>query len=92
MWNPYIQGVNTNNQPQYSDKEAEEAYKVLQRQRTLERRIRASKEKVELYKGLGNKDKARRYELLKRKQQKEIRELVANNKNIGRNYAREKIF
>lgn len=92
QWFPYIRGANTNNQPRYSNKEAEEAYKVLQRQRTLERRIRASKEKVELYNGLGNKDKARRYELLKRKQQKEIRELVANNENIGRNYAREKVY
>lgn len=89
QWLPFVDGVNTNNQPKYKSQEAEQNYQALQRQRLLERRIRASKGKLELSEALGDDNKVSYYKQLIRSQQAQIRELISGNDYLGRQYRRE---
>lgn len=88
---PFIPGVNIDREPQIDPQEAIERSKVREKQRELERRIRKTKKNIIISKELGSKS-LESYELLLRKQQKDMRELLKGADWLKRNYGREKVI
>lgn len=90
LW-PYIKGISENHQPQYDPKEAVQKMQVLQKQRYLERGVRASKHKLELAKRLGDTDGIAKYSASVRGYQAKLRQIVKEHDFLARQYSREKI-
>lgn len=88
----YIPGVSTNNQPQYDPEEAIANGKLQQKQRALERNVRAEKRKLELAQELGDEEGMLKYSLGVKKYQRGLRYLVDNHDTLVRQYGREKII
>lgn len=88
---PYIEGVNTNNQPQVDEEEAVERYKLTQRQRYYERQIRKAKRSLNLAKELGDEGTISKYGKLVRNRQAKVREFIKENK-LPRRYDNEQIY
>lgn len=89
---PFIEGVNTNNQPQYDPEEAKANGKIQAKQRGYERAIRQTKKKLAAAKQLGDKEGIARYKSLLGSQRANIRNLVKEYDFLHRDYSREKIF
>ncbi|MBC6163303.1 capsid protein [Listeria booriae] len=89
---PFVPGVNTNNQPIYDTEDMDERYKYRQMQRTLERRIRATKKNIIITQELGS-DKLDHFKRLLSSQQAQMRDLLneSNASHLRRNYKREKV-
>lgn len=88
---PFIDGVNTNNQPQYDPDEAIAKGKVVQKQRSRERAIRATKKQLAAAQELGDEQGVQHYKSQLANQQKSVRELVKNHDFLARDYSREKV-
>lgn len=89
---PFVPGVNTNNQPEYSDELNEQVASNQQKQRSLERQIRQYKKHLKVAQEFGNEEDIQRYSKLIRGRQAAVRELVESNKHLTRDYLRERPF
>lgn len=89
---PFIPGVNTNNQPKFDAKKNKKVAELTKRQRYLERQIVKFKKNQIVAEELGRSNNAENWKRKVRATQKKIRELVASNDYLGRNYAREKVY
>lgn len=88
---PFIDGVNVDRGRQYKDDELNaERYEDRMRQRELERRIRRTKNNIEIARGLGNDVTS--YEKVLRRQQKDIRTFLTDKDWLSRDYTREKNY
>ncbi len=89
---PFIEGVNTNNQPQYDSNEAMANGDVQAKQRGRERAIRQTKKKLAAAQELGDDEGVARYKSLLSNQQKSVRELVRQHDFLHRDYSREQVY
>lgn len=90
QWFPFIPGVNTNNQPQYDAREAQEAEAVEQKRKSIARRIKNTKRKIMVAEALES-DSVGRYKKLLRRQQAEMRDYISET-GLRRNYRLEKVY
>lgn len=89
---PFIDGVNTNNQPQFDEKENAEVARNRDRQRELERRIVKYKKNLMVAERMGSTN-AEHWHSMVSKSQKAMRDhLKENGKHLRRNYKREKVY
>ncbi|WP_241480118.1 phage minor capsid protein [Lacticaseibacillus rhamnosus] len=88
----FIPGVNTNNQEQCDPLQAVMRGGVVQKQRVLERRIRKYKDEAEVAITLHDAEGEQKYNLLVRKNQSAIRQLVKENDFLVRDYDRERSY
>lgn len=88
---PFIEGVNTNNQPQVDEVEAGKRYELTQKQRYYERQIRKAKRSLDLAKELGDDDTISKYGKLVRNRQAKVREFIKEYK-LPRRYDNEQIY
>ncbi|WP_316242737.1 phage minor capsid protein [Lactiplantibacillus plantarum] len=89
---PFIEGVNTNNQPQYDPEEAKANGDIQAKQRGYERAIRQSKKKLATAQELGDDVGVSHYKSLISSQQKSLRELVNGHDFLHRDYSREQVY
>ncbi|MGQ0476636.1 phage minor capsid protein [Lactiplantibacillus plantarum] len=89
---PFIDGVNTNNQPQYDPQAAIAKGDIQAKQRGYERAIRQSKKKLAAAQELGDDAGVSRYKSLISNQQKSLRELVNGHEFLHRDYSREQVY
>lgn len=88
----YVPGASSNNQPQYDPAEAIAKGDMVAKQRELERRIRAYKQKQALADKMNDADGIARSQLLIRRNQAALRKLVSDHSYLHRDYTREKVF
>ncbi|MGC4019202.1 MAG: polymorphic toxin type 50 domain-containing protein [Muricomes sp.] len=88
----FIPGVNTNNQPKYDEKENEEVRNLQAQQRRLERAVVKCKKNKMVSEEMGDSEGAKMWGRKIRGYQGKIRELVASNKYLARDYKREKVY
>lgn len=89
---PFIDGVNTNNQPQFDEKENAEVARNRDRQRELERRIVKYKKNLMVAERMESPN-AEHWRSMVSKSQKAMRDhLKENGKHLRRNYKREKVY
>lgn len=89
---PFIDGVNTNKQPQFDEKENAEVARNRDRQRELERRIVKYKKNLMVAERMESPN-AEHWRSMVSKSQKAIRDhLKENGKHLRRNYKREKVY
>ncbi|WP_316242684.1 phage minor capsid protein [Lactiplantibacillus plantarum] len=89
---PFIDGVNTNKQPQYDPQTAIAKGDIQAKQRGYERAIRQSKKKLAAAHKLGDDVGVSRYKSLISNQQKSLRELVNDHDFLHRDYSREQVY
>lgn len=89
---PFIPGVNTNNQPTFSQEENAKVAKLMDRQRYLERQVVKFKKNRMVSDALGQSSNAKDWGKKIRLAQSRIRQLVDSNEYLSRNYAREKVY
>lgn len=88
---PFVEGVNENNQQVVEQEQAIELYEMEQKQRALERQVLRAKERLSLVDGLDDTE-AQRAKMLLRKRQGALRQYIADNDGLKRNYEREKLY
>lgn len=88
---PFIKGVNTNNQLQYSEEEMTRNRELSQKQRQLEVQVRKSKRSLKLAEEIGDADAIQKYKQQVRNRQATVREFV-NENNLPRRYDKEKVY
>lgn len=88
---PFIPGVNIDREPHVDPKESIERSKVRDAQRELERRIRKTKKNIIISKELGSPS-LHTYQVLLKKQQADMRNLLEGKDWLRRNYGREKVI
>lgn len=91
MFFPFIEGVNINNQPQYSEETMKRNRELRQRQRYYERQIRKAKRSLMLAKELGDKKAVEKYKRLVEDRQARIREFTREH-GLKRFYDRERLI
>ncbi|VDG26354.1 phage minor capsid protein [Lactiplantibacillus mudanjiangensis] len=89
---PFIEGVNTNNQPQYDPDEAIENGKVQAKQRGYERAIRQTKKRLAAAEELGDDEGVAHYKSLLGDQRRNVRGLVKEHDFLHRDYSRERVY
>lgn len=89
---PFIDGVNTNHQPQYDPQAAIAKGDIQAKQRGYERAIRQSKKKLAAAQKLGDDVGVSHYKSLISSQQKSLRELVKGHDFLHRDYSREQVY
>lgn len=89
---PFIEGVNTNNQPQYDPEKAKANGDIQAKQRGYERAIRQTKKKLAAAEELGDKEGVARYKSLLGSQRANIRSLVKKHDFLHRDYSREQVY
>lgn len=88
---PFIPDVNTNNQPQYDEKEAVKNAEIQSQQRKLERDIRNQKKRLLAAEELEDKSMQNQCKEVIRNKQKQIRGLIEGNDFLVRDYSREQV-
>lgn len=89
---PFIDGVNTNNQPQFDEEENAEVARNRERQRELERRIVKYKKNLMVAERMESPN-TEHWRSMVSKSQKAMRyHLKENGKHLRRNYKREKVY
>ncbi|WP_259799903.1 phage minor capsid protein [Aerococcus viridans] len=89
---PFIDGVNTNNQPQFDEEENAEVARNRDRQRELERRIVKYKKNLMVAERMESQN-TEHWRSMVSKSQKAMRDhLKENGKHLRRNYKREKVY
>lgn len=89
---PFIPGVNTNNQPTFSQEENAKVAKLMDQQRYLERQVVKFKKNRMVSDALGQSSNAKDWGRKIRLAQSRIRQLVDSNEYLSRNYSREKVY
>lgn len=88
---PFIDGVNINNQIQFSEDEMKKNYDLSQKQRYYERQIRKAKRSLNLAKEIGDPDAIQKYQKLVRARQAKVREFISEH-NLPRRYDKERVI
>lgn len=88
---PFIEGVNTNNQPQFDIEEVDKQYKLTQKQRQLEVQVRKAKRSLKLAEEVGDSETIQKYKQLVRSRQANVREFVAEH-GLPRRYDKERVI
>lgn len=88
---PFIEGVNTNNQPQFSKKEMDEGREERQKQRYHERQIRDAKKAKRIAEATGDELSIARYNKLLKNRWARMREFI-DESGRTRDYPREQIY
>lgn len=88
---PFVDGVSTNNQPQVDVSEANKVYKQMQRQRSLERKVRAAKYDLQIAETTGDEDAINRAKALIRSRQQLVRQWVEET-GLARRYDKERVI
>lgn len=88
---PFIPGVNTNNQRQYSDKDMEKQREERQKQRYFERQIRKARQHLKVAEAIGDEDSILKYKQMVRRRQQSMRGFIAETGRT-RQYSREKVY
>lgn len=83
--------VNTNNQPQYDQKEAQENADIQQKQRKLERDIRYQKKRMNAALELEDPETVQMCKQVIANKQKKLRELIDEHDFLVRDYSREQV-
>ncbi|MEN0666918.1 phage minor capsid protein [Caldifermentibacillus hisashii] len=91
MFYPFVEGLNVNNQIQYSEADMKRNRELSQKQRYYERQIRKAKRSLMLAEEIGDEDTIQRYKRLVRSRQATLREFVAEH-NLIRRYDKERII
>src|SRR5690625_1638849 len=91
MFFPFVEGVNENNQRQYSESEMEHNRELRQKQRYYERQIRDAKRRLKLAEIVGDKDVIEREKKLLRNRRARMRRFI-NESGRTREYARERVI
>src|SRR5690625_828637 len=91
MFFPFIEGVNANNQPQYSDEEMEPNRELRQKHRYHERQIRKAKQSLKIAETTGDEASILRYKKLVRNRQASMRGFI-NASGRTREYNRERVI
>src|SRR5699024_9322908 len=73
MFFPFIEGINDNNQPQFTEEEAEKGFKEQQKQRYYERQIREAKRSLKIAEEVGDEETIQKYKKLVRNRQSRMR-------------------
>lgn len=89
---PYIEGVSHNYQDQVDPEEAVKNAETQQRQRALERRVRADKNNLQLAEKLGDQDGVNHYKGMLSNHRSALRDLVKEHDFLHRDYSREKVY
>lgn len=88
---PYIPGVNTNNQREYSEEEMKENRELRQKQRYHERQIRKAKQSLNIANVTGDEVSIMRYKKLVRDRQASMRNFI-DSSGRTRQYIREGVI
>lgn len=88
---PFIPGVNTNNQREYSDKDMEKQREERQKQRYLERQIRKAKQHLKVAEAIGDEESILKYKQMVRSRQQSMRRFIGDTGRT-RQYNREKVY
>ena len=88
---PFIEGLNENNQPQYSQEEMARSRELRQKQRYHERQVREAKRSLKLAEEIGEKEVIEKQKKLLRNRQASTREFVRAN-DLTRRYDLEKVI
>lgn len=91
MFYPFVDGLNENNQPQYSEESVSNRYHLTQQQRHYERQVRKAKRSLNLAKEIGDEDTIMKYQKLVRARQAKVREFVAEH-DLPRRYDKERVI
>src|SRR5699024_2707012 len=91
MFFPFIEGVNENNQPQYSDAEMERNRELRQKHRYYERQIRKAKQSLNIAETIGDEVSILRYKKLLRNRQARMRKFI-DDSGRTRQYDRERVI
>ena len=91
MFFPYVEGVNINNQIQYSEEEMTRNRNNRIRQTQLEGQIRKAKTRLEMAKELGDEQAIRRYRNQVRDRQARLRKFLSET-GRGRRFDRERVY
>lgn len=88
----YVPGARSNNQPQYDPDEAIAKGDMVAKQRELERRVRAHKQKEALAERMNDDYGVTRNKLLIRRNQAALRKLIGDHDYLHRDYSREQKY
>ncbi len=91
MFYPYVEGLNVNNQIQYSEADMKRNRELSQKQRYYERQIRKAKRSLMLAEEIGDEETIQRYKRLVRARQAKVREFVEEH-NLIRRYDKERVI
>jgi len=91
MFFPFIEGINENNQPQYSEEEMDKNRRLRQKQRYHERQIRRAKQALKIAETTGDEVSIQRYKNLVRNRQAAMRKFI-NSSGRTRQYDRERVI
>lgn len=88
---PFIEGINENNQIQYSQKEMNKNRELRQKQRYYERQIRKAKRSLNIAQATGDEVSILRYKKLVRDRQERMRKFISDTGRT-REYSRERVI
>lgn len=88
---PFVEGVNENNQREYSESEMEHNRELRQKQRYYERKVREAKRSLKIAETIGSEEEILKQKKLLRNRQARIREFVREH-NLTRQYNRERVI
>ena len=88
---PFVEGLNANNQRQYSNEEMIHNRELSQKQRYLERRVKEAKRSLKLAEEIDDESTIGKYKQLVRNRQAAVREFVADN-SLTRRYDKERVL
>ncbi|WP_019377679.1 phage minor capsid protein [Virgibacillus halodenitrificans] len=88
---PFVEGVNTNNQPQIDEEDADERYQQQQKQRYYERQVRKAKRSLKIAEEVGDEESILKYKKLVRNRQARVREFISEY-DLPRRYENERVI
>lgn len=91
MFYPYVDGVSTNNEIQFDEKEVEKAYKLSQQQRRLEVKVRDAKRALQLAETTGDEKEIAHQKMMVKRRQSASKQFSDAN-GLKRRYDREQII
>lgn len=91
MFFPFVEGINENNQPQFSNTEMDYNRELRQKQRYHERQIRKAKQSLNIAETTGDEVSIKRYKNLVKSRQARMREFI-NESGRTRQYDRERVI
>lgn len=91
MFFPFIEGLNENNQPQYSDSDMERNRELRNKHRYYERQIRKAKQSLNIAETTGDEASILRYRKLVRNRQASMRGFISESGRT-RQYNRERVI
>lgn len=91
LFYPFIEGLNTNNQTQFSEEDMKRNRELSQKQRYYERQVRKAKRSLKLAEEVGDPATIAKYKQLVRNRQAVVREFVAEH-GLARRYDKERVI